>query len=266
MTPPSPFIGRAGNAAVDRLRAAASGRRDRGRRAGPRAGRRPSAPPHARRRAAARSGFAVPSRRGPDAPAASRSAERLGQRQARRRWNRSRRSRARSRRRGPGWRSRRPCPAIRRRRDRPRSRARVEPLEAHRGLDRAAPLRASPRRTATPVTTRCRRPESSVEEARRLGGVGGLAEQAAADRDDGVGGEHHRRRRPPATAAGLGDGEPQRAGARQSRRASGLSSISGGATASGAMPTCASRSRRRGLAEARISRGRNALGGRHLKR
>ena len=29
------------------------------------------------------------------------------------------------------------------------------------------------------------------QEGRGLGGVGGLAEQAAAERDDGVGGEHH---------------------------------------------------------------------------
>jgi hypothetical protein len=51
------------------------------------------------------------------------------------------------------------------------------------------------------------------EEARRLGGVGRLAEQAAAEGDDGVGGEHGRfvagRDR-----LGLADGEAQRTGAR----------------------------------------------------
>ena len=167
------------------------------------------------------------------------------------------------RRRGPGWRSRRPCRATRRRRGRRRSRRRRGGLKRT-AVSTARLQRRSPRRTATAVTTRCRRPESSARKAAASARVGGLAEHPAAERDHGVGGEHH--------VVGAG-GDRRGLGARRgaarrraaARRGAGVSSISGARMASGTIPTWASRSRRRGLAEARISRGRDAAW-RHLKR
>ena len=88
----------------------------------------------------------------------------------------------RSRRRGPGSRSRRPCPAIRRRRGRRRSRRASRRLKrtAVSTARRPAPLAAArPRRRST---TRCRRPESRRRKRRGLGRVGGLAEDAPAER------------------------------------------------------------------------------------
>ena len=119
----------------------------------------------------------------------------------RRRWNSCRRCGGHRLRHSPGARSRRPCRAIRRGRRNSRFLRRYSRFIAiivSTSRSRTPPPGIA---SATPVSTRCRRPDSSCMQARKRRFVLDLGQDAPPDRDHRVGGEHQRvglvRPRPP---------------------------------------------------------------------
>ena len=108
--------------------------------------------------------------------------------------------------------------------------------------------------SATPVSTRCRRPQSSAMQARRVASSSTLGRIRRPTATTVSAASTSASRMPRGDRRGLLVGQAQAHGRAAVRPVGTLSSMSAGSTASGATPMRASRSRRRGLAEARTRR------------